>query len=652
MTAKNIKRFFTAFVCAALVACTAVVCSAAGSKIQIEKLDNMTIQLPDNMLGITRDSKSTDKYFSVFGLDYDKTMSDFKSSDIFMQAMDNQATTTVTVTMTRNGDSEGIKNYKLLSDEKLYEVRESFISQEEYISCTPDQAQDLVWLMFDLNVESGSDRIKTYQANTVYDGMSINITIQHNGGDVTSADYQTLKSILSTVTFNAKADPESDFTKYVYIGIVAVVIILFIIVMIAGKKTRKKNKKSKNEKILRELTDKYKSNNKPVKKLQEDDIVSIHQAYDELKEENNDIRSGRKDDDLFDDYKDIDEEEVKVKIYEKPTVSDYEIDEIVNESKERLKNEGADVEVIETSAEKLEPQEIIEDRLEEAKEDLQTEEVVQTVAVDEPEDENDAEENSEITEEADADVADAAVENQSVKDKENADFEIKSEEKVISDDGKYEEAAQAEISTEEEPTDEIEETIEEVESEYEEEMADKAEEENEEELRREAEKNTADDFDEGYDFFEEKPRRIVGIIDVDSSDLKNAVDYDVLSEEEKRAVEVETAVDNDKTESFIAAAEKAGNGIKNFFVHCGYFCTNVSRLIKRKHAAKKRKKAELERRERERARKQQAAQRRDGNGLVKVHSATQRRPQPNGRASQSAHRTPNRKPQQNNNRRK
>ena len=45
MTAKNIKRFFTAFVCAALVACTAVVCSAAGSKIQIEKLDNMTICL-------------------------------------------------------------------------------------------------------------------------------------------------------------------------------------------------------------------------------------------------------------------------------------------------------------------------------------------------------------------------------------------------------------------------------------------------------------------------------------------------------------------------------------------------------------------------------------------------------------------------------
>ena len=256
MTDKNIRRCISAFVCAVLFVCTAVVCNAAGSKIQIEQLDNMSIQLPDNMLGITRDSKSTDKYFSVFGLDYDKTMSDFKSSDIFMQAMDNRAATTVTVTMTRNGDSEGIKNYNRLSDEKLYEVRKSFISQGEYISCTPDQVQDIVWLMFDLNVTSPNGRIKAFQANTVYDGMSINVTIQRNGGNVTPADYQTLQAVLSTVTFASKAAPDSDFTVYVYIGITALVIILIIILMIAGKKTKKKNSKTRNDKILRELTDK------------------------------------------------------------------------------------------------------------------------------------------------------------------------------------------------------------------------------------------------------------------------------------------------------------------------------------------------------------------------------------------------------------
>ncbi len=635
MIAKNIKRIFTTFVCAALVACTAFVCNAAGSKIQIEKLDNMTIQLPDDMLGITRDSKSTDKYFSVFGLDYDKTMSDFKSSDIFMQAMDNKATTTVTVTMTRNGDSEGIKNYKLLSEEKLYEVRDNFISQGEYISCTPDEAADLVWLMFDLNVSSGSDKIKAYQANTVYDGMSINVTIQHNGGNVTSADYQTLKSILSTVTFNSKADPNGDFTTYVYIGIIALVIILFIIVMIASKKAKKKNKKSKNEKILRELTDKYKSDNKPARKPQNEDIMSIYKAYDEMKNSDTKISSGRKDDD-FDDYKDIDEEEVKVRIYEKPTVYDAEIDAIVNESKARFKNEGTDVEIIETKAEKLEPEEVIADEIEEAQEDLQTDEVVDTVAEDEPE-------KAENTEET-------VTSNESEEDFESEDY---------SDDEKYEDAAQSEISeadSEEDETqaDEVTEvSAEEVDSADDDETEDiENDEEDEEELRREAEKNTADDFDEGYDFFEEKPRRIVGIIDVDSSDLKNAVDYDVLSEEEKRAVEVETATDNDKTENFVEIASKAGNGIKNFFVHCGYFCTNVSRLVKRKYAAKKRKKAELERRERERMRRQQAAQRRDSNGLVKVHSATQKRPQSQYRNSQPNRKAPSRRPQQNNSRRK
>ena len=636
MIAKNIKRIFTTFVCAALVACTAFVCNAAGSKIQIEKLDNMTIQLPDDMLGITRDSKSTDKYFSVFGLDYDKTMSDFKSSDIFMQAMDNKATTTVTVTMTRNGDSEGIKNYKLLSEEKLYEVRDNFISQGEYISCTPDEAADLVWLMFDLNVSSGSDKIKAYQANTVYDGMSINVTIQHNGGNVTSADYQTLKSILSTVTFNSKVDPNGDFTTYVYIGIIALVIILFIIVMIASKKAKKKNKKSKNEKILRELTDKYKSDNKPARKPQNEDIMSIYKAYDEMKNSDTEISSGRKDDD-FDDYKDIDEEEVKVRIYEKPTVSDAEIDAIVNESKARFKNEGTGVEIIETKAEKLEPEEVIVDEIEEAQEDLQTDEVVDTVAEDEPE-------KAENTEET-------VTSNESEEDFESDD---------CSDDEKYEDAAQSEISeadSEEDETqaDEVTEvSAEEVDSADDDETDEDIEndEEDEEELRREAEKNTADDFDEGYDFFEEKPRRIVGIIDVDSSDLKNAVDYDVLSEEEKRAVEVETATDNDKTENFVEIASKAGNGIKNFFVHCGYFCTNVSRLVKRKYAAKKRKKAELERRERERMRRQQAAQRRDSNGLVKVHSATQKRPQSQYRNSQPNRKAPSRRPQQNNSRRK
>lgn len=559
MIAKSIKRVFSILVCAMLVVCTTVICNAAGSKLKIKELDDMTVQLPDNMLGITRDSESTDKYFSVFGLDYDKTMTDFKSSDIYMQAMDNRATTTVTVTMTSNSDSEGIKNYNLLSEEKLYKVRDNFISQGEYISCTPDQVDEIIWLLFDLNVSNGDSKIKAFQANTVYDGMSINVTIQHNGGNVTSADYQTLQSIISTINFTSKADPNGSFTAYVYIGIIVLVIVLFIIVMLAGKGSKKKIKKSKNEQILRELTDKYKTDKTSTRKTNTD-IVNIHNSYEELNEYENDSYNAQ---DLNDYYKDTDEEE-KVKIYEKPSVSDDEIAAIVSESKARFKAE-------ENSVEMIEKEETFEE------EPKSNEAVVQ--------------EPTYSVENIEENVLEAFDDEE--------DFEL----------------------------------------------------EDEEELRKEAEKNTVDDFDDGYDFFEEKPRRIVGIIDVDSSDLKNAVDYDVLSEEEKRAVEVETSSDKEKTDSFIEVAEKIGVGIKNFFVHCGYFCTNVTRLIKRKHNAKKRRKAELERRERERIRRQQAAARRDKNGLVKVHSATQR-PQSQQR-NQAMRKAPSRRPQQqNNNRRK
>lgn len=584
MANKRIKGFFAIFVSAVLIILTVLTCNAAGTKIIIEQIDDMTIQLPDDMLGITRESKSTDKYFSVFGLDYDSTMTDFRNSDIFMQAMDNRAATTVTVTMTRNSDSEDIKNYKRLSDEKLYEVIDSFISQGEYISCTPDQAQEIVWLMFDLNVSNGSEKIKAFQANTVYDGMSINVTIQHNGGNVTPADYKTLQDILSTVTFKSSAAADSDFTLYIYIGIAALVVVLFIIVMAAGKKSNSNNKKkSKNDRIIRELSEKYKTSEKPARRKSADDVISIRSAYNEIKNLKDEDSSF--DNDMFDDYKDIDDEEVNVKIYERPTVSDAEIDKIVSESKSRFSNEGTDIEIIETN--------------------------------NEPETERSSEESAE-----------------------------KTDAEEFSGDESVNEPEEVSADAVEETEEYVPESLEDDEEDYE------YEKDSEEELRREAEKNTDDDFDEGYDFFEEKPRRIVGIIDVDSSDLKNAVDYDVLSEEEKRAAEVETA-DNDSAENFINAAARVGSSIKNFFVHCGYFCTNVARLIKRRSAAKKRKKAELERRERERIRRQQTTARRDENGLVKVHSANQRYPQSQSRAQQSRNqamrKAPSRRPQQNGN---
>ena len=129
MALKNIKSIGAFIMCAALIFLAPATCFASDQRVTISEIDGMIINLPDNMIPVTRSSKDTDKYFSVFGLDYDKTMQNFKDNDIYMQAMDMQSTSTVTVTMTKNSDSESIGDYKNLDAEKLYGVQDNFISQ-------------------------------------------------------------------------------------------------------------------------------------------------------------------------------------------------------------------------------------------------------------------------------------------------------------------------------------------------------------------------------------------------------------------------------------------------------------------------------------------------------------------------------------------
>ena len=127
-------------------------------------------------------------------------------------------------------------------------------------------------------------------------------------------------------------------------------------------------------------------------------------------------------------------------------------------------------------------------------------------------------------------------------------------------------------------------------------------------------------------FLTKLPKSQWGVIK--SSDLRDAEDVDVIGEVERKAETVkQNALEkennketegepNDKrsTEEVLANVGKnIGNalrgfagGVKNFGIHCGYFCKNVSIMIKRKRAIAKRKKAEEERREREKKTKGRA----------------------------------------------
>ena len=595
MKVTKVKKI-TAVLCALLCAIgSTFICSAASQRYTINEIDDMVIYLPDDMTAITRSSQNTDRYFSVFGLDYDATMQNFKNGDIYLQGMDSMSSLTVTVTMTKNADSNSIGNYNLLEADKLSQVSSNFLSQSEYTSCTPDMSGKIVWLNFDTNVTSNGLSIKAYQANTVYDGMSVSITLQRNSGNVTPEDYAAFTEIVSSVNFQRESSIGS-MIPYIIIGASIFVILLIIILIIVVKHVKKRRKKNRNDRILEELAGKYtsKRRNRPAQEHSEYSVYEDEKfEEDEYKIDKTEIDS----EDFFKGVEQSDNEDVKIYKSSERKIDDSEIEEILNfkrmsDKKAAAKAEESLAEVVYSNTNHADNEEKTETKTETEIEN--TEEIAE----------------SETAEEAPT---------EDVKDKTNMVLEL--------EDGLFGEADEND------------------EEDYN----------NDEELIRQEAKRVK--FKDSDDFFEEAPKKTMGVIS--SKEIRDAEDFDVINEVEERVKEVEKPSQN-AGKSFVDAMKKVGGGIKSFGVHCGYFCTNVSRMIKHKHAMKKRQKAEAERRERARQRaERQRAQRREmeNGGLVRVHSrsesrtAQNRRPVQQRRPSSSQQRRPS-NPQNRNNRRR
>lgn len=642
-----LKRVVTLAVCAVTVLCGVFACAGATNDYEIPQIDDMTLSMPDGMSAITRDSKSTDKYFSVFGIDYETTMKSFENGNIYLQGMDSMSSVILTVTMTKNENSENVANYAQLSSSELTNIRNNFLNSEEYKSCTPDQQEKVVWLVFDATAQSSDGNVKTFVANTVYDGMNINITMQRTEGDVTAVDYDTFSKIVSSVKFS-----DLPFSKgiipYIIIGGGALIVILIILIIIFAIRIRKHKKAKKNNAILEELASKYKLGDK-------DGDYDIDNFDDEPKPEKRSKKKQRYAEEIEEepapegrryapeviaDYDEPDDSDYDNSTSDNGYASDSEIDEIINSAR-AYKNE------LEREAYKNNYGYEENSTEDEKKKELTAADTSKT----EPEKNDEIEKDNAETPEEYEDISSSSGPTLVIPEPEHDLFETSEPDDIDREDNADVEETE-EVSEKKHP---LEKKVDEYanlifgsddpEEETEEEVDD------EELVRAKAKKNK---FDSGYDFFEEAPKKSMGVIK--SSDLRDAEDFDVIGEVEKKAETVkQKALEEEQNkenegeptdkksagEVLANVGENVGNalkgfagGVKNFGVHCGYFCKNVSRMIKRKRAIAKRKKAEEERRERERQKAERArlrAERGESDGLVQVHSRTDRRPQQNRR---------------------
>ncbi len=242
--------------------------SAAETEYYIEEL-KMNITLPDDMIAVTRQSPETNKYYSIFGIDYELAKSEFEKENIYLRAMDEKSTRVLNVTMLSDEQSAKIGDYSNLTDDQLLDVQTLLLQQESYTSCTIERYDKNIFMNLQYTTDIKGNTVYVTQYNTVVAGKYINITlIPADGNALTSDDYQMLVQAISSVDFAGKNASGIMAILSNPIVMICVIVVLIVGVMVIitvivrkGKKRRKNAKKAekkmKNQELLQELAQEY-----------------------------------------------------------------------------------------------------------------------------------------------------------------------------------------------------------------------------------------------------------------------------------------------------------------------------------------------------------------------------------------------------------
>ena len=512
---------------------------ATDTSYYIEEL-KMNIDLPEEMVAVTRQSPETDKYYSLFGIDYETSIAEFERENIYLRGMYQDSSKVLNVTMLSDDQSQRIGDYNNLDDNQLVDVENVLLQQESYTSCTIERYDDNIYMNLQYTTEVNGNTVYATQYNTVVEGNYINITlIPANGQQLTAEDYQMLNKVISSVSFSSK---NANFFMSLLenpivmicvcvVAVVGVCVILTIIIR-KGKKHRKKAKKAerkeKNQELIQELAQEFSigANNA-------DYNESYTEEYKEADYSQYESQGEETADDILEQIKreKAKEEAQRTQLYSRPVA-------------EVPKEENVDVDSIKVYV------------------------------------------GDEVPEETDETVEEESAQSYPVINEEKTVLRL-----VTNDD-----------EDEDEEYDEYEE-----------------DEEEEEEIF-----GSEESFDQSDDYFDEG-------LDTDIYSRDTVEDEDEY-EEKRPAMNTGVAKEKAKTAGAVVLNGLLIflNGVKSFFIHLGYFFTNLTRMIKRAYKKHKYQKAQQQkRREQEEARrrrqenlrrKQQRQREMEENGLVKVRS--------------------------------
>ena len=250
---KKFARIFSVFVI--LVIVFGNVCLTAFAEKTSYEIDelNMSIPIPNDMLALTRNSEKTDPFLSKFGLKYKDTIENFENGNIYLQAMKEDGSLTLTVTMTQDKNSEQINNYESLSDDEIKGVMNRYLNDNAYKSGSVVEFNNIKYIYLTMSTKSGKKIIQAQQYSTVINGMNIIVTLDAPAGEKISTDDEEMFTSVIKQTKILEKNFFAQHQDYIIYGVATLIGLIIVAVVFVILIRHFKNPGRKHKNIVHEL---------------------------------------------------------------------------------------------------------------------------------------------------------------------------------------------------------------------------------------------------------------------------------------------------------------------------------------------------------------------------------------------------------------
>lgn len=210
-----------------------------------------SIKFPKDDYVITVDTPRGDKAFEAVGLDYDETMIAFRTANIYLRAYDPDKTYSISMTVTKDENTEQINNYSDLTSAERKVILDA-ISQQENVSSAVEVKHDgNIFFDSQSSVTSGDTTIYINVCNTVINGMQIDLTLQKSDEEITPEEAKALTNAAGSLSFdkiNRRTGEAFDWWRLLlWVGILAALAIAVTVIY----KQYNASVKRKNEERLK-----------------------------------------------------------------------------------------------------------------------------------------------------------------------------------------------------------------------------------------------------------------------------------------------------------------------------------------------------------------------------------------------------------------